>query len=99
MNSKLRVQQIVKDINQEFHKIFSHTTILIWFGSWIKGNAYKQSDIDLAIKDEFFLDDKKLLKFKQYLSDFPTLYKIDLVDMRHINILLRNEINQYGKIL
>ena len=99
MRGSQRVQQIVDDIKQEFHTIFSHTTVLIWFGSWVKGNAYKQSDIDLAIKDVAVLDDTLLLKFKQYLSDFPTLYKIDLVDMRYINILLKNEIDQYGKIL
>jgi predicted nucleotidyltransferase len=99
MKNIKRVQKITADISQEFHKTFSNTTHLIWFGSWVKGNAYEQSDIDLAIKNLTTIDDEKLLKFKQYLSNFPTLYKIDLVDMRHTNELLQNEINKYGKLL
>jgi predicted nucleotidyltransferase len=50
MKNIKRVQKITADISQEFHKVFSSTTHLICFASWVKGNAYEQSSIDLAIK-------------------------------------------------
>ena len=61
-----------------------------------------QSDIDLAIKSDQQLDSKKLSTFRQYLDEFPTLYKVDLVDlvdMRDAGELLKTEIERYGKIL
>lgn len=39
--------------------------------------------IDLAIQNAPTPDDDKLLHFRRYLSEIPTLYKIDLVDMRY----------------
>lgn len=94
-----RVQSIVQEISKKFNEIFTNTATLIWFGSWVKGDAYKQSDIDLAIKSNKKLSNNKVLKFKEYLSDFPTLYKIDLVDMNYTNKLLSEEITKYGKKL
>ena len=97
---KNRVQEIVNSISDEFYKIFSNDgAVLIWFGSWVKGDAYLQSDIDLAIKSDQQLDNKKLSTFRQYLDEFPTLYKVDLVDMRDVGELLKTEIERYGKIL
>ena len=82
---KNRVQEIVNSISDEFYKIFSNDgAVLIWFGSWVKGDAYLQSDIDLAIKSDQQLDNKKPSTFRQYLDEFPTLYKVDLVDMRFV---------------
>jgi predicted nucleotidyltransferase len=68
---------------QECHRRFHGSASLIWFGSWIKGTAYQQSDIDLAIEhDGKKLNQKDLVAFRNWLDDFPTLYHIDLVDMK-----------------
>lgn len=99
MRTNSRVQQIVNSISQEFHKIFANEAVLIWFGSWVKGNACLQSDIDLAIKHEGRDDAKKILKFRQYLEAYPTLYKIDFVDMSIVGEQLKSEIDKYGKVL
>ena len=97
---KNRVHEIINSISDEFYKIFYNDgAVLIWFGSWVKGDAYLQSDIDLAIKSDQQLDNKKLSTFRQYLDEFPTLYKVDLVDMRYAGELLKTEIERYGKIL
>ena len=96
---KNRVHEIINSISDEFYKIFYNDgAVLIWFGSWVKGDAYLQSDIDLAIKSDQQLDNKKLSTFRQYLDEFPTLYKVNLVDMRDAGELLKIEIERYGKI-
>ena len=98
MENELKVQEIVKTISKEFYKIFAKNATLIWFGSWVKGNAYAQSDIDLAIQHQQS-DNKKILLFQTYLSNFPTLYKIDLIDVNNTNRLLKEEIYKYGRVL
>jgi len=99
MKINSRVQEIVNSISQEFHQNFANEAVLIWFGSWVKGQARPQSDIDLAIKHERQVDDKKILKFRQYLDSFPTLYKIDFVDMSMVGERLKSEIDKYGIVL
>jgi len=94
-----RVKTIVNDISAEFNRRFQGKANLIWFGSWIKGNAYRQSDIDLAIEPVDELTQQELTAFRDWLDDFPTLYRIDLVDMKTASELLKQEINQYGQRL
>ncbi len=94
-----RVQTIVNGISEEFHRRFHSSANLIWFGSWIKGTAYQQSDIDLAIEHDGKLNQKDLVAFRNWLDDFPTLYRIDLVDMKQASDLLKREIERYGKRL
>ncbi len=94
-----RVQTIVNGISQEFHRRFADKATLIWFGSWVKGTAYQQSDIDLAIEHQGQLTQKEIVAFREWLDDFPTLYTIDLVELETANNLLKQEIKQYGKQL
>jgi predicted nucleotidyltransferase len=94
-----RVQTIVNDISQEFHHRFADKATLIWFGSWVKGTAYQQSDIDLAIEHHGKLTQKEIVAFRDWLDEFPTLYSIDLVEQEKANDLLKQEIGQYGKSL
>ena len=94
-----RVQAIVNCISEECNHRFRGSVSLIWFGSWIKGTAYQQSDIDLAIGHRGKLNPGDLVSFRNWLDDFPTLYRIDLVDMKQASNLLKREIKQYGKKL
>lgn len=94
-----RVQTIVKAISTEFNQRFQGKANLIWFGSWITGNAYPQSDIDLAIEPNEELNPQDLTAFRNWLDDFPTLYRIDLVDMNTAGESLKREIERYGQRL
>ncbi|MDM8563079.1 nucleotidyltransferase domain-containing protein, partial [Candidatus Marithioploca araucensis] len=58
-----RVQTIVNNIAKECHRRFGDKVTLIWFGSWIKGNAYQQSDIDLAIEYHEKLNKTEMVSF------------------------------------
>jgi len=94
-----RVQTIVDIIAKECHQRFGDKVTLIWFGSWVKGNAYKESDIDLAIEYHSDLNQKEIIDFKDWLDELPTLYSIDLVEINKIAHSFKMEIKRYGKKL
>jgi len=95
----IRVKTIVNNIVEECHRRFGDKVSLIWFGSWMKGNAYLQSDIDLAIEYHVELNKTEIVSFKNWIDDLPTLYSIDLVEINKANQLLKAEIRRYGKKL
>lgn len=94
-----RVNNIVDTIGAEFKHRFGNEPNLILFGSWMKGTAKKQSDIDLAIECKASLRTNDLMAFRDWIDELPTLYSIDLVDMEYADESLIKEINQYGKVL
>lgn len=64
----------------------------ILFGSWAKGTALEQSDIDIAVSgaSDFY-------GLKEEIEGLETLYTIDLVDLEHCeNELLKEDISRYG---
>ena len=87
-------------ITTEFYQRFgTKTATLIWFGSWMQGTAYQQSDIDLAIEYSKVISQTEIVAFKEWLDELPTLYSIDLVEFNKANTRLKTEIKKYGKIL
>jgi len=94
-----RVQTIVDTIAKECRDRFGDKVTLIWFGSWVKGNAYKESDIDLAIEYHDQLEQTDIIAFRNWLDELPTLYSIDLVDNYESNRRLKAEIERDGKRL
>ena len=94
-----RVQNIVDNIADEFYRRFNHEASLIWFGSWMKGTANKYSDIDQAIDHQASLNTKELIEFRDWVDDLPTLYSIDLVDMKFVEETLKEDIIRHGKKL
>jgi predicted nucleotidyltransferase len=56
-------------------------------------------DIDLAIDNKAELNEGKLLKFKDFIDDFLTLYGIDLVDMNAANAQLKKQIELNNRVL
>ena len=59
-------------------------TKLFFFGSRVKGNNQKRSDIDVGIIAEKKLPAEKKLKIQESLEQIPTLYKIDFVDFNNV---------------
>ena len=44
-----RVSGLARQIATKIHEVLGDETRVIWFGSWVKGQAQPHSDIDLAI--------------------------------------------------
>jgi predicted nucleotidyltransferase len=76
-----RVANIISNIATEFHHIFDVNTSLLLFSSRTNNTASQYSDVDLLIDSKGKLDKGKLLEFKDFIDDFPTLYGIDLMGM------------------
>ncbi len=99
MDIPQRIQFLVDHIAQHCRQQFGNKAILIWFGSWVKGNAHLQSDIDLAIDYHPNVTQTDKLAFSHWLDELPTLYHIDLVELKYADIHLKIEIMRYGKKL
>jgi predicted nucleotidyltransferase len=81
-----RVANIISNIATEFHQIFDVNTSLLLFSSRTNNTASQYSDVDLLIDSKGKLDKGKLLEFKDFIDDFPTLYGIDLMGMNIANV-------------
>lgn len=99
MNIPDRIQFIVNRIAKQCQRQFGNKVTLIWFGSWVKGSARLQSDIDLAIEYQTDVTQADILAFYEWLEAFPTLYHIDLVELHCADAGLKAEIMRYGKKL
>jgi predicted nucleotidyltransferase len=52
------------------------------FGSWAEGNARERSDVDVAVQGPAPLDPALMQDVREACERLPTLYTIDLVDLR-----------------
>lgn len=94
-----RVAQIIELVAKEFKKTFAQEAQLLLFGSRANNSHALYSDIDLAIVHKHTLNQDKLLDFKNFIDDFPTLYSFDLVDMNEANQMLKQQIQHNSIIL
>lgn len=52
------------------------------YGSWARGDALKNSDIDIAIDSGFPIELATMAKIRDAVDDVKTLRRIDLIDLR-----------------
>ena len=62
------------------------------FGSRIKGNATKYSDLDLAY--DIQIPNQELVKIETSFSESDLPYKVDIIDLNNINLSFRNIISK-----
>ncbi len=55
---------------------------ILLFGSWARGNALPQSDIDIGIYGEHEVPWSVMAQIRHAVDELPTLRKIDVVDLR-----------------
>ncbi|MGB9637819.1 MAG: type VII toxin-antitoxin system MntA family adenylyltransferase antitoxin [bacterium] len=90
-------ENILKSIIKEILKYVKVKRIYL-FGSRVKGNFKKNSDIDIAI--ETFDDSQDILFLNELLNeDIDTLLKIDIVHLNKTNDQLKREILNHGIII
>lgn len=87
----MQVDEIIGKVAQLCFKYSAKEGIL--FGSRAKGTALERSDIDIAVSGV-----KNFLAMQEEVENFPTLYKVDIVNMDTCgNPLLLEDIRKYGK--
>ena len=91
-----RVSGLARQIATKIHEVLGDETRVIWFGSWVKGQARPHSDIDLAIVAAAPLPVGALARLRDWIDDLPTLYTIDLVDFDEASERMQQEILKDG---
>lgn len=69
------------------------------FGSWAKGVAYPESDIDIGIFGPEKIDDFLMLRIRSDIAGIPTLRHIDVVDLQNVDESFRKEVLSCAKPL
>jgi predicted nucleotidyltransferase len=72
---------------------------IFFFGSRVKGDNFKHSDIDIGIEGPDRLPASIKLKIEEELENLPTLYKFDLVDFKNVTIGFRQKALKYAEYL
>ena len=91
-----RVSGLAQQIAAKIHEVLGEETRVIWFGSWVKGQARPHSDIDLAIVAAAPLPVGALARLRDWIDDLPTLYTIDLVNFDEASERMQQEILKDG---
>ena len=72
-------------------------TILL-FGSRVRGDAERCSEIVIGILPKNKYDRKKLILLKEKLEDINIPYKVDVVDISKVSQAFREKVMREGKI-
>ncbi len=90
MLNKVTLQQLIKTINEQLN-----TDFIILFGSFAKGTAREDSDIDLA-----YFSDQKLSSYERFTlaGDLAAIAgrEVDLVDLKQIDTVFTMQIFSEG---
>ncbi len=91
-----RVRNLARQVADEIHEELGGDTEVIWFGSWIRGDASPHSDIDLALRSPTPADPVKIARLRDWIDELPTLFSIDLVNLEEASPRLVAEILDSG---
>lgn len=72
---------------------------IVLFGSWARGDAQENSDIDIGLVGPEPVDDMVLLRIKEEIKGVPTLRRIDVVDLDKSSEEFRREALSYAQVL
>ena len=75
----------------------SHRILL--FGSWATLEAAPTSDIDIAIAGETAVDPTVMSEIHKEIERFPTLRKIQIIDVQHVHDRFRDRVINEGQVL
>ncbi len=91
-----RVVTLASEVADKARELLGDDIDVIWFGSWIRGNAQPHSDIDLAIDAERPIPPQKVALLRDWIDEMPTLFTIDLVNLQEASPRLQQEIRSHG---
>ena len=91
-----RVSSLAQQIATKIYEVLGEETRVIWFGSWVKGQARPHSDIDLAIVAAAPLPVGTFARLRYWIDDLPTLYTIDPINFDEASERMHQEILKDG---
>ncbi len=93
-NSK--VQQLISDIKRILDKFLDQPYELYVFGSFARGDARFNSDLDIALKTGKEVDRKTIAKIRAEIDELKTLRKIDFIYLNTASEDLKEVIQKEG---
>lgn len=81
-----------KYLDRKTYKVF-------FFGSRVAGNSGERSDIDIGIEGPDVIPSTVMAKIRDEVAELPTLYKIDIVDMRATSPVFRRVAKQHIELI
>lgn len=72
---------------------------IVLFGSWARGDAQENSDIDIGLLGPEPVDEMKLFRIQEEIKGIPTLRRIDVVDLSRTDDEFRQEVLSYARNL
>ena len=94
-----RVTGLAHDAAAIVREEFGDDARVIWFGSWPRGTARWNSDIDLAIVPARHVSVSDWGRLRGRIEDLRTLYTFDLVDLTEASDELRRDVEDHGQAL
>jgi len=92
------IYNLVKQIVRIIRRYIPDKNYKIYlYGSWMKGNALPNSDIDIAIYGQTEVAALIMIKIKDEIENLPTLRSIDLIDLNLVSENFKVSILQKGE--
>jgi len=93
-------EEIIKDVVDIIRRRLPGAEYrIVLFGSWARGDAQENSDIDIGVMGPGPVDRMLLLRIKEEIRSIPTLRSVDVVDLNQTDEEFRQEVLSYAQPL
>lgn len=86
------VEALVRDVALQIRDVVGADVRILWFGSWIRGDAGERSDVDLAVAAGRELSAIEVDEIRTRIESLPTLRRVDVVDLEIVGKGFREKI-------
>jgi len=94
--NRIREEAIEELRRMVLHALSDHDAAVWLFGSCVRGTPRQHSDIDIAILPRGELPSAVLAELAADIEESPIPYDVDLVDLRHAEPALVEEVRREG---
>ena len=94
--NRIREEAIEELRRMVLHALSDHDAAVWLFGSCVRGTPRQHSDIDIAILPRGELPSAVLAELAADIEESPIPYDVDLVDLRHAEPALVQEVRRKG---
>lgn len=92
-------EDIIKEVIKIIRQFLSEDYKVFLFGSWAKGTAVNESDLDIAILGPQAVEQEIMIRVKSGISGIPTLRTIDIVDLNSVGEEFKNKVLEHAQAI
>lgn len=95
----MKLKSIIEEVVKIIRKYLPENYKILMFGSWVKGDAWETSDLDIGILGKENVSWNLMHKILEEINEIPTLRSIDVVDLMSVGEKYKQKILEYAKPL